>query len=377
MKRALRPRRWSRCALAPASAFAHATLEASSPERGARLDARAGAGGAALRRAGGGELRRAAGVRRARAGGAGGQAVPPAATRDRVAVKLRPGSRPGGFTATYRVDLRRLAPGVRRLRVHGRRRERAGEDRRRAAAGQRRRPGDVDRVRGRAGGPVRRDRDRASARWCSCCGSGASRHLRPRARGVLARAAAPAGGRCRRRPAERASPGSSCRARPRAAPACGRRSTRTCSTPCSRPASAACGASARSRGCADADRRARRPARRRAAAAAARARLPAALGGHAGVQPPVWLNAPANVVHVLAVSAWLGGRRGARARAARRHPRARADRAHARAGGDRRALLDARRRRDRARARDRRHPGGDRMSSLSASCSTPRTGARC
>jgi copper transport protein len=32
-----------------------------------------------------------------------------------------------------------------------------------------------------------------------------------------------------------------------------------------------------------------------------------ALGGHAGVQPPVWLNAPANVVHVLAVSAWLGG----------------------------------------------------------------------
>ena len=32
-----------------------------------------------------------------------------------------------------------------------------------------------------------------------------------------------------------------------------------------------------------------------------------ALGGHAGVQPPVWLNAPANVLHVLAVSAWLGG----------------------------------------------------------------------
>jgi copper transport protein len=32
-----------------------------------------------------------------------------------------------------------------------------------------------------------------------------------------------------------------------------------------------------------------------------------ALGGHAGVQPPVWLNAPANVIHVLAVSAWLGG----------------------------------------------------------------------
>ena len=25
------------------------------------------------------------------------------------------------------------------------------------------------------------------------------------------------------------------------------------------------------------------------------------------MQPPVWLNAPANVVHVLAVSAWLGG----------------------------------------------------------------------
>lgn len=32
-----------------------------------------------------------------------------------------------------------------------------------------------------------------------------------------------------------------------------------------------------------------------------------ALGGHASVQPPVALNAPANVVHVLAVSAWLGG----------------------------------------------------------------------
>ena len=32
-----------------------------------------------------------------------------------------------------------------------------------------------------------------------------------------------------------------------------------------------------------------------------------ALGGHAGVQPPVALNAPANVLHVLAVSVWLGG----------------------------------------------------------------------
>ncbi len=32
-----------------------------------------------------------------------------------------------------------------------------------------------------------------------------------------------------------------------------------------------------------------------------------ALGGHAGVQPPVAVNAPANVAHVLAASAWLGG----------------------------------------------------------------------
>jgi len=39
---------------------------------------------------------------------------------------------------------------------------------------------------------------------------------------------------------------------------------------------------------------------------AALALLPA-LGGHASVQPPVALNAPANVLHVLAASAWLGG----------------------------------------------------------------------
>jgi copper transport protein len=32
-----------------------------------------------------------------------------------------------------------------------------------------------------------------------------------------------------------------------------------------------------------------------------------ALGGHAGVEHPVWLFLPANLVHVLSVSAWIGG----------------------------------------------------------------------
>jgi copper transport protein len=32
-----------------------------------------------------------------------------------------------------------------------------------------------------------------------------------------------------------------------------------------------------------------------------------AMGGHASVQSPVWLLVPANVLHVLAMSAWLGG----------------------------------------------------------------------
>ena len=32
-----------------------------------------------------------------------------------------------------------------------------------------------------------------------------------------------------------------------------------------------------------------------------------ALGGHAGVQAPVAVLLPANVVHVIAASAWIGG----------------------------------------------------------------------
>lgn len=43
-----------------------------------------------------------------------------------------------------------------------------------------------------------------------------------------------------------------------------------------------------------------------AAPLAALSALPA-LGGHASVQPPVWLLTPANVLHVLAMGAWLGG----------------------------------------------------------------------
>jgi copper transport protein len=54
----------------------------------------------------------------------------------------------------------------------------------------------------------------------------------------------------------------------------------------------------------------RAPGRREAALLAAPvvplALLPS-LAGHTSVEPPVWLLLPANVVHVLAVSAWLGG----------------------------------------------------------------------
>ena len=76
------------------------------------------------------------------------------------------------------------------------------------------------------------------------------------------------------------------------------------------------------------------------------AALPA-LGGHASVQSPVALLTPANVLHVIAMSAWLGGVAVLVLRPARRDRAARGRRAHAAAGRRRRPLLDAGRRGDR------------------------------
>ena len=58
------------------------------------------------------------------------------------------------------------------------------------------------------------------------------------------------------------------------------------------------------------------------------ARLPSALGGHAS-ESPVPLLLPANVLHVLAMSVWLGGIAVARAASGHRRARARRPRAAA------------------------------------------------
>ena len=109
---------------------------------------------------------------------------------------------------------------------------------------------------------------------------------------------------------------------------------------------------------------------------AALALLPA-LGGHASVQSPVALLLPANVLHVIAMSAWLGGiavlvlaLRAATARLRGRGP-------HAAAGRRRRPLLGARRRRDRRAARLGHRPGRRRGPHASPTCSTPRSAAPC
>ena len=85
---------------------------------------------------------------------------------------------------------------------------------------------------------------------------------------------------------------------------------------------------------------------------------------------------PANVLHVIAASAWIGGIAVLVARAARRDAAARAARPHAAAVRRRRPLLDRRARVRRA-LLARRHPAvGARARAPSTTSSTPRTAAR-
>jgi copper transport protein len=90
-------------AVAPSSALAHATLEASTPERGAKLDAvpqqvalrfdeavEASFGALRVFDQSGREVQ-------------AGKPFRPGGDASRVAVKLRAGTKPGGFTVTYRV----------------------------------------------------------------------------------------------------------------------------------------------------------------------------------------------------------------------------------------------------------------------------------
>ena len=237
-----------------------------------------------------------------------GKPFRPGGSSSRVAVKLRPGLRPGGFTATYRVVSADSHP------VSGGFVFTVGD------AGAPARTVD-ELLRGSDAGPVTSTAFavvRAVQYGAIAIALGAlvfllwawqparANRLGCRLRGVLARPAAAAAGRERRGAAERAR-------RARAPGRDGRRHERVGGA---RPRHAR-------RGARDALRRSL--GRRRAGVGRhligalavppgaallppllALALLPA-LGGHASVQPPVALNAPANVLHVLAVSAWLGG----------------------------------------------------------------------
>ena len=167
--------------------------------------------------------------------------------------------------------------------------------------------------------------------------------------------------------------GDAAAARPRGRPAAGRRPSRCSSSPA---------AARRPR-----PRRRRRPRRPRRALSTPKlaalavplfglALLPS-LGGHTSVQKPVAVLLPANIVHVLAMSAWLGGIAvlvfALRAATAELEPDARTPLLagvvgrFSRAGHDRAAAAAA----DRRRAVDRRGR------QLPARCSTPRSGAPC
>ena len=112
-------------ALVPASAFAHATLEETTPQRGAQLDAAARGGSAALQRAGRSRVRCRAGLRCKRGAGTGGRRVPPwrrlQEGRGRAA-----GRSERGLHGYLPGDLGGLAPHFERVRVHGGRRSGAG-----------------------------------------------------------------------------------------------------------------------------------------------------------------------------------------------------------------------------------------------------------
>ena len=161
-------------AVAAPPAGAHALLEGSSPERGATLERAPGRvvlrfsepvevafGAVRVFDAQGRQVER-------------GRAVPPGrSTGSAVAVACRTACRDGGYTATYRVDLGRLAIPSRAASCSpsGPARRRAA-DRRRAARRPGRRPGDVRRLRRRARRRVRRDRRRHRRARACCCSSG-------------------------------------------------------------------------------------------------------------------------------------------------------------------------------------------------------------
>ena len=205
-------------------------------------------------------------------------------------------------------------------------------------------PGDLDGVRRRRARPsTRRSRSGSGCSPCSLLVWPA--HRRPaggEAGGRLRAARAGAAAR-RRRGGRRWRRWSRCRCRPRR-PRAARSGTRSAARArCSTRASGSSGASARLAWIV-AGRARRRP---RAARAVGRCRVLAlallpGLGGHAGSQDPVAVLLTANVLHVLAAGAWIGGLAVlvlALPAATRRLEAARAD---APAGRRDRALLDRR-----------------------------------
>ena len=222
-------------ALLPAAASAHALLNATTPERGARLDAAPEQ--VSLRfsepvEAEFGAVRvfDSSGPR-----GAGRARLPPGRPRRRGGGPPARRARRGRLHGHVPGDLGRLAPGLRRVRVRGRRRARAVDHGRRAARRRRHRAGDRHRVRGHARRAVRRPSRSASARCCSRCCAGCPACARPRGPARAGRPprppSRPACARCcssRRPPARCPRRWRSCsRARSPAAPGSARRSAPT------------------------------------------------------------------------------------------------------------------------------------------------------
>ena len=390
IRRARPADRPSRCcwrARRPASA--HALLEGTSPQRGASLDRAPRAGGAPLQRVGRGRLRRGPRVRRARRAGPAGRSVPsrrrPA--RGRRAVAL--GARGRRLHRHLPRDLGGLASGLGRLRVRRREGGRACGHGRRPARGRQSRAGHLGRVLRRPRAPVRGDRARRRradppARGLAARARGARRAGRRlgggrgRVRGALARRAAR---RRRGGAAPRRCSGSCCRRRSRRARRSGTRSATRRDVLSTRFGTVwGLGALAWLAVCALAlPARAAAPAVRPAtvgAAGVAVARagwwtaalavplawlvLLPALGGHAGVQAPVAVLLPANVIHVIAASAWIGGLALLVLALPAAAAAARAARPHTAADRRGRALLGAGAGRRRAAARGRDPPVGPR-----------------
>ena len=270
--------------------------------------------------------------------------VHPGGRGPQVSVGLKPGLADGTYTATYRVisaDSHPVSGGV--VFSVGKPGTGPAATVSDLLSGSSAGPGDRDRVRRRARRRLPRDRAAARRPRVPAAELAAGARARRRARAAAGRRprprSPPARGGCSTVAvvlgvALRAGRASSSRARPRAARASGRRSTRASCARSSGRASGGSGACASSSG--SCSGRSSRPARARARSrccgpprsaptASPRRRSPSAgvlaalaipaaflaitpaLAGHATTQSPVVALFPLDVVHVLAMSVWIGG----------------------------------------------------------------------